>query len=115
MSVGHWRNSYKPVKFFFMDWPFGVILVCSLLHIRPWTVMLDVLVICLGIYMRHIGLGLWPAIRAARAWLAGSVRPSMPYRKRRRLVDFEYRRLPWQEEKQKGVVVLQPVKKDSAL
>lgn len=114
MSVGHWRNSYKPVKFFFMDVPFGVILVLSLMHIRVWTIALDVLVLCLGVYMRHIGLGLPAALRAFRAWFAGSYRPALPYRKIRRLVDFEHRRLAWQPEKEKGVVTLQPIKKDDA-
>jgi len=112
MSVGHWRNSYRPVKFFFLDWPIGVILMMSLMHVRVWTMTIDVLAICLGLYMRHIGLGLPAAIRAFRAWFAGAYRPALPYSKIRRLVDFEHRRLAWQPEKEKGVVALNPVKID---
>ncbi|NTF16809.1 hypothetical protein G6L37_00020 [Agrobacterium rubi] len=112
MSVGHWRNSYRPVKFFFLDWPIGVIVVMSVLHIRPWTLAIDAVAICLGLYMRHIGLGLPAAIRATRAWFAGSYRPALPYWKVRRLVDFEHRRLAWQPTKEKGAVELNPVKAD---
>lgn len=113
MSVGHWRNSYRPVKFFFLDWPIGVILMISLMHVRVWTMTIDVLAICLGLYMRHIGLGLPQAIRATRAWFAGSYRPALPYWKVRRPVDFEHRRLAWQPEVEKGPVALNPVKAES--
>ena len=49
MSVAHWRNSYKPVKFFFMDVRVGVVVVLTLLHLAWYTILLDIVVIGIGI------------------------------------------------------------------
>ena len=114
MSVGHWRNSYRPVKFFFMDAPFGVIIVLSVVHIRYYTIALDILVILLAFYLRRLGVGIPTALRAARATLAGDVRPAMPFRKTRRKVDYEHRRLAWQPEVDTSPVDLNPVEKDAS-
>lgn len=113
MSVAHWRNSYKPVKFFFMDVRVGVIVVLTLLHLSWWTIALDLCVIALGYYIERIGLGFPAACRAVRCALAGNYRPALPNRKARRKVDFEHRRLAWQASPDTGVQMLKEVKKDA--
>jgi intracellular multiplication protein IcmT len=113
MSVAHWRNSYKPVKFFFMDVRVGVVVVLTLLHVAWWTILLDLVVIGVGYYIERIGLGFPSACRAVRAWFAGSYRPALPYWKIRRKVDYEHRRLAWQPAREGGVQTLKEVRKDA--
>lgn len=112
MAVGHWRNTYKPVKFFFMDVRVGVVIALSLIHLKYWTIGLDLAVIALGYYIERSGLGFMAAVRAVRSWLAGTYRPAGPPRKVRHAVDYEHRRLAWQPRRDKGVAVLNEVKQD---
>lgn len=112
MAVGHWRNTYKPVKFFFMDVRVGVVIALTMIHIKFWTLALDVVVIALGYYIERSGLGFNSALRAVRCWLAGDYRPALSPRKVRRAVDYDHRRLAWQPRKDKGVAHLNAVKPD---
>jgi len=107
--MAHWRNTYKPARFFFLDVRVGVVILASLIHIRFWTIALDVVVIFLGWWIERIGLGFMGALRAAREWVAGPIRPALPMNKVRRKVDFARRKLPWAKEPEKGKHVLQPV------
>jgi intracellular multiplication protein IcmT len=105
----HFRNTYKPARFFFLDVRVGVVIAASLLHVRPYTIAIDLIVIALAWYVERLGMGVPGAVRAFRAWLAGPYRPGLPIHKIRRKVDFQYVRLPWQAESYDGTIELKPV------
>lgn len=105
----HFRNTYKPARFFFMDVRVGVVLMASMLHVRSYTIAIDVLVVALAWYIERLGMGVPGGIRAFRAWLAGPYRPGLPIHKIRRKVDFQHIRLPWQQEAYNGTIDLKAV------
>jgi len=108
--MAHWRNTYRPARFFFLDVRAGVVILLSLIHIRFWTIGLDLVVVALAWWVERIGLGFMGAVRAAREWLAGRIRPALPAHKVRRKVDYGRRTMPWEKPPFHGDVVLQPVK-----
>ena len=108
--MSHWRNTYRPARFFFLDVRVGVVILLSLIHIRFWTLTLDVVVIVLGWWIERIGLGFMGALRAAREWTAGKIRPALPPHKVRRKVDFQRRVMAWDRPPEQGDNVLEPVK-----
>jgi intracellular multiplication protein IcmT len=111
--MAHWRNTYRPARFFFLDIRAGVIILASLIHIRLWTITLDVIVVILAWYIERIGLGFDGALRAVRAWFAGEVRPALPAHKIRRIVDFQRQLMPWDKPRETGDLKLEKVKPDS--
>lgn len=112
--MAHFRDTYRHVRFLFLDVRVGVILMASLLHIRTWTLTLDVLVIILAIYVERIGLGFTGTMRAIRAWISGSYRPALRTQKIRRKVDFERHMLAWERTPERTPVMLEPVKRDES-
>ncbi|MCZ7862738.1 IcmT/TraK family protein [Agrobacterium salinitolerans] len=112
--MAHYRDTYKPARFLFLDVRVGVIIFASLLHIRYWTIGLDILVILLALYVERIGLGFVGSMRAARAYLSGSYRPALRNQKIRRKVDYERRRMAWERPINRDPVLLDEVKRDEA-
>lgn len=108
--MAHWRNTYRPARFFFLDVRVGVVILASLIHVRFWTLTLDVIVIILGWWVERIGLGFMGAVRAVREQMAGRIRPALPPHKVRRKVDFQRRLMPWDRPRERGDHVLEPVK-----
>lgn len=86
----HWRNTWRPARFFFLDAKAGVVLLLALLHIRPWTIALAAGIVSLFWWPERKGLGFPEALKAARAWLAGRDRPPVKRVKLRRRVDYEH-------------------------
>lgn len=113
--MAHWRNTYQPARFFFMDIRAGVVVLASLLHIRGWTIALDVVVIAGAWYIERIGLGFDGALRAFRAWLTGDLRPALPSHKIRRIVDFQRQLMPWDKRRETGELKIGEVRPDSKL
>lgn len=107
--MAHFRNTYKPARFFFMDIRVGVIVLASLMHVRTYTISIDVIAVALAWYVERLGMGIPQAVRSLRSWLAGPYRPAQQVFKVRQRVDFQYSRLPWQDEPFTGTVDLQPV------
>ena len=95
--MAHWRHTFQPVKFFFMDVRFGIIILASFMYIRWWTMTLDLLLIILAWYIERNGLGFMGALRAIRCHLAGRVRPPLPRHKIRAMIDYQRRPLPWEK------------------
>lgn len=108
--MAHWRNTYRPARFFFLDVRVGVVILASLIHIRFWTLTLDLVVIILAWWVERIGLGFMGAVRATREWFAGKVRPALPPHKVRRQVDYARRLMAWDKPREAGEIVLAPVK-----
>ncbi len=105
----HFRNTYKPARFFFMDVRVGVVLMASMLHIRSYTIAIDFIAVALAWYIERLGMGLPGGLRAFRSWLAGPYRPGLPIHKIRRKIDFQHIRLPWQPEAYNGEIDLKAV------
>jgi intracellular multiplication protein IcmT len=110
--MAHFRDTYRTARFLFLDVRVGVIIFASLLHIRPWTMTLDVLVILLALYVERIGLGFIGALRAMRMWMTGPYRPALRVQKIRRKVDFERRRMAWEKPQDRSPVFMDEVKAD---
>jgi intracellular multiplication protein IcmT len=108
--MAHFRNTYKPARFFFMDVRVGVIILASMMHVRFYTISLDLIAIGLAWYVERLGMTIPGAVRAVRAWAAGPYRPAQNGHKIRRKADFEYDRLDWQPAREVGVFNLQEVK-----
>jgi intracellular multiplication protein IcmT len=115
--MAHFRNTYKPARFFFMDVRVGVIVLASMMHIRFYTISLDFITIVLAWYVERLGMTIPGAVRALRAWVAGPYRPAQNAHKVRRKVDYEYERLDWQQKRITGEIQLQEViiEKDASL
>jgi len=112
--MAHYRDTYRYAKFVFLDYRAGVVILASLLHIRLWTGLLDVVVILLALYVDRIGLGLTGAVRAARSYLAGSYRPALRREKIRRKVDFERRLMAWEKRPDTSPAMLAEVRSGDA-
>lgn len=100
--MGHFKHTWRPARFFFMDFRVGLIFVVSLMHLRFYTIAIDVIAVALAWYVERLGMTLPGAIRALRAWVAGPYRPALPPNKMRQRTDFEYVRLAWQPERVTG-------------
>lgn len=107
--MAHFRNTFRPARFFFMDVRVGVVILASMMHVRSYTIAIDVLAIALAWYVERIGTGVPGGVRAFRAWLAGPYRPAHQIHKIRQKVDFQHIRLPWQAESFNGTIDLKPV------
>ncbi len=84
----HWRNTQKPVRFFFVDARAFFPLFIFLVHARSWTFGLTILTLFVFWLMERRGLSFDSALRALRAWLVGVKRPGVSRRVRRRWVDY---------------------------
>jgi intracellular multiplication protein IcmT len=110
--MAHFKNTYKPARFLFLDVRVGVVIFASLLHIRYWTIGLDIVVILLALYVERIGLGFMGSLRAVRAYFTGNYRPALRLQKIRRKVDFERRSLAWEKPVNREPVMIDEVKKN---
>lgn len=90
----HWRNSMKPVRFFFMDaraaWP----VLFMLLHLRWYTMVMTVITSMIFYLLEQRGLSFVAALRAFRVWLVTRKRPNIRHSNRHRMVDFGFEPLP---------------------
>ncbi len=84
----HWRNTQKPVRFFFLDARAFTGILFFLVHARLWTFLL----VCFGMFIfaffERKGLTFLAALRAFRSWLLGKNRPANARRALRRMTDY---------------------------
>lgn len=92
--MAHWRDTYRPARFFFLDARAGIPLVLTLLHVRYWTVGVSCAVILLFYYLERIGIDAMGAARGVRAYLVGKLRPARRYQKTRGRIDYDRRPVP---------------------
>lgn len=91
--MAHWRNTFRPARFFLMDARAGVALLLFLLHIRLWTFILAVAVMLTFWWLERIGMNAASAFRAIRAWFAGPLRPARHAHKIRGRIDYDRRQV----------------------
>lgn len=85
----HWRNTMHPVRFFIVDARvafFWLIQVLNLFNGVLWCITLSIT--ALFYFMERRGLSYPSAIRLARGWLAGDLRPAWYAYRRRKLKDY---------------------------
>jgi len=107
--MAHWRDTYRPARFFFLDVRAGVVVLCTLVWIRPWTVAVAVMSVALAFYLERIGMSVPSAMRALRSHLAGRIRPALGYHKIRKPIDFGRRRMAWEPPAPEGEHFIDPV------
>lgn len=86
--MSHWRDTYKPARFFFLDARAGIPVLATLLHVRPWTVGLTALVVIFFWAFERRGLSFFSALRALRSWAIGDRRPALGKYKERGMIDY---------------------------
>lgn len=84
----HWRNTQKPVRFFFLDARGLLGFLLFLFHARDWTFIVAAFLILFFWFLERKGLTFEASIRAFRSWILGATRPANSRRARRRLVDY---------------------------
>ena len=92
--MAHWRDTYKPARFFFVDANAGVVLLLCLLHIKVWTFCTAFAVLLLFWWLERLGLNFMSAMRALRTWFVGDLRPARPPRMTRGRIDYDRRPVP---------------------
>lgn len=91
--MAHWRDTFKPARFFFLDARAGIPIVVTLLHVRVWTVVLTVVIVSIFVFLERRGLSVPSAFRAFRAWIIGDARPALAAHKIRGMIDHSRRPL----------------------
>ena len=86
--MAHWRNTFKPARFFIIDARASFFLLLFLVHIRPWTFVLLVSVFSALYFVERLGYDFQAALRAIRVYFAGNIRPANSRNKQRFPVDF---------------------------
>ncbi len=90
----HWRNSMKPVRFFFMDARAAVPFVFCLLHLRWYTLVIAFITTLIFYALEMRGLNFVAALRALRVWITTRKRPNIKQSDRTRLTDYTFEPLP---------------------
>jgi intracellular multiplication protein IcmT len=84
----HWRNSGKPIRFFVVDARAFTATFFFLIHARPWTFALALLVILVFWFLERRGMSFHASLRGFRAWILGTKRPATHRRWIRRWIDY---------------------------
>lgn len=91
--MAHWRNTWKPARFFMMDARAGIPLLGASLYIRTWTLLLAAGIVFGFWWMERQGMTFPSAVRAIRCKLTGKLRPAKRRKKIRHPVDYGRRPL----------------------
>lgn len=86
--MAHWRDTMRPMRFFGIDARASAPLLLFIMKMELSTFMLAAGTAILFTVLERKGLTVPSAIRAGRAWVAGEVRPAIPWWERRRIVDY---------------------------
>ncbi|OGT06921.1 MAG: phosphoesterase [Gammaproteobacteria bacterium GWF2_41_13] len=74
----HWRDSARPVRFFFIDGKAAFPLVLFLLHIRLWTFIIAVACSLFFTVLNHFGFSPIVFFRWLRNFIAGDRKVAYP-------------------------------------
>lgn len=84
----HWRNTMKPVRFFFLDARVAAFLMLFILHMRLWTFLLFVGVSLFFFMLERKGLIFSAALRTFRTWILGKRRPAWLWYRGKKFRDY---------------------------
>ncbi|HCU04768.1 MAG: phosphoesterase [Gammaproteobacteria bacterium GWE2_42_36] len=74
----HWRDSARPVRFFFIDGKAAFPLVLFLLHIRLWTFIIALTCSIFFTVLSHFGFSPIVFLRWLRNFIAGDRKAAYP-------------------------------------
>jgi len=84
----HWRNTQKPVRFFFLDARAFIGVLFFLVHARIWVFILALIMLTYFWILERRGLSLEASLRATRIWFFGKKRPANKRKAYRRYIDY---------------------------
>lgn len=84
----HWRNSMKPVRFFFFDARLAIFFMAFILHMRIWTFLLFLFCLFFFWFLERRGLVFSAALRTFRTWILGRRRPAWLWIRKRKFRDY---------------------------
>jgi len=85
-----WRETHKPGKFLIFEGRVVVVLLLTVMHIRPWTIALSILVMGVLYYFSRKGVSADSILRYLRARLVGRRRSARGLHNERVPVDFHF-------------------------
>lgn len=90
MSGGqlNWRNTMKPVRFAMLDARAGFVLLLTLLHLRPWTLVTAMITTFIFHIAEKNGLTFYAALRTVRRLFVGPMRPRIIWTQNTKMVDY---------------------------
>lgn len=88
MRDWHWRNSMKPVRFFALDARAAIPFALLLVHFRPYTLVLALVVTIAFWLAERMGLTFPAALRRLRIAIIGYRRPRLIWTANRSLIDY---------------------------
>jgi intracellular multiplication protein IcmT len=86
----HWRNTQKTVRFFTLDARAAIPLFVCVLHFRPYTLAVSVIVVALFYIAERRGLTFEAAIRAFRVFIIGPKRGRLLFTKKRTSIEYDF-------------------------
>jgi intracellular multiplication protein IcmT len=77
--VSHWRDSGRMPRLFMIDARSAFPLLLFLMHIKLWSFILALIVTIFFAIIEHYGLSATVFFRSVRTVLAGKIKPSKPW------------------------------------
>ena len=87
--MSHWRNTFKPARFFMIDARASFFVLLFLLHMRVWTMIALFIVFGILLFVERMGYDFASALRALRSSMAGNLRNNKPRNKESFPVDYD--------------------------
>ena len=71
----HWRDSFRPVRFFAFDGRCSIVVPILVFHIRVYTLVFCIILLFIFRFLEKKGLTFPAALRSLRCWIIGRTRP----------------------------------------
>lgn len=79
MAQAHWRDSARPLKFFFLDGQAVFPVLICLVYLRPWTAILAVVSMVFFTILNRYGFSPIVFLRWLRSAIAGRRKTAIPW------------------------------------
>lgn len=83
-----WRDTMRTMRFFGIDARATAPMLLFLMVMRVETFLFAVVSAVGFTFLERKGLTFPAAIRAVRCWVAGDIRPAVPWWRKRRMIDY---------------------------
>lgn len=90
-----WRETMKPARFLLFDIRITVVLFPAFMHVRVWTLLTALAVMCAFIWLERKGVSMDASLRYLRARIVGRRRSARGPSEERLPVDFGYESEAW--------------------
>lgn len=86
--MGLWRDTMRPARFFGVDARATLPMLVLIMNMNANTLMFALFGVAIFTFLERKGLTVPAALRTVRCWIAGPVRPAVPWWLSRRYVDY---------------------------